>query len=386
MTDPLISIDHLSKQFCRDIKRSLKYAIYAITREFLPISAQPALKPGEFLALDQVDLKINRGDCIGLLGPNGAGKTTLLKLINHLIKPDRGSVTTRGRIGALIQLSAGFQNVLSGRENIFIKGALFGLSRKEICTQLNAIIAFSELGEAIDAPIQSYSAGMRIRLGFAIAVHMNPDILLIDEILAVGDAGFRNKCYEKIESLKNRCAIIIISHNMHHIERLCNRVIILQKGKITYNDRDVSEGINTYLRLFRHQPQTKCELFSITELTINDLTGNPLPIGNTRPIKLDYILQNSYPECYKIKILFTNLNMEPIAQATSPSKEPQVVSSLQQIELPALSTGLDRLYLNFHFLNKENEIVGKIERIRTLIIEHTDKPCFIPTVLNGHWN
>ena len=148
--------------------------------------------------LKKISLKVYPGEIVGLLGPNGAGKSTLLKMLNGLVKPDHGKIEMRGKIAALIELGAGFNPLLTGLENIYINGTVLGLSRSEIDAKLDSIIEFSEVGEFLEMPVQSYSSGMRVRLGFAVAVHLEPDILLLDEILAVGDAGFRAKCFNKI--------------------------------------------------------------------------------------------------------------------------------------------------------------------------------------------
>jgi len=152
------------------------------------------LRPSEFWALDNVSFELRRGECLGLIGRNGAGKTTLLRLLNGLIKPDNGRIEIRGRLGALIALGAGFNPILTGRENIYINAAVLELSRREINEKVDNIINFAEFGEFIDAPVQSYSSGMVVRLGFAVAAATEPDVLLLDEVLAVGNAGFQTKC------------------------------------------------------------------------------------------------------------------------------------------------------------------------------------------------
>jgi ABC-type polysaccharide/polyol phosphate transport system ATPase subunit len=189
------------------------------------------LRDGEFWAIKDVSFEVRRGEALGLIGRNGAGKTTLLRSLNGLIKPDAGRVEIRGRVGALIALGAGFNPILSGRENIYINASVLGLSAREIDAKLEAIIDFAELDEFIDAPVQSYSSGMQVRLGFAVAAYLEPEIMLVDEALAVGDARFQKKCFDRIQFMQSQgTAFIVVSHNPYQIETLCQKVAVMHKG------------------------------------------------------------------------------------------------------------------------------------------------------------
>src|SRR5690606_7261810 len=182
-----------------------------------------------------------RGECLGLIGHNGAEKSTLLKILNGLINPDAGKVTIKGRVGALIELGAGFNPILSGRENIYNNGAILGFTRKEINEKIEEIIDFAEIREFIDMPVQNYSSGMKVRLGFAVAAHLEPDILIIDEVLAVGDLGFVLKCFKKIDELLPKTAVIFVSHNMPMVSRICNEIILMDHGKVEYQGSETSK-------------------------------------------------------------------------------------------------------------------------------------------------
>ena len=198
-------------------------------------------------ALDNISFSINKGERIGLIGNNGAGKSTLLKLISKLTSPDSGYIGYNGKLTSMLEVGTGFNNELTGRENIYLNGAILGMSKKEIDDRLNDIIAFSEIGEFIDTPIKRYSTGMHTRLAFAVAIYLSADIVLMDEVLAVGDNAFQKKSINKMLEIakKQDRTIIFISHNMELIKKLCNRIIYLDKGKIIF-DGDVDKGIKLY--------------------------------------------------------------------------------------------------------------------------------------------
>lgn len=218
---------------------NLRETIYHIVQE--PISRFNALRHGiaptnsdkAFWALRDVNFQIKRGESIGLIGVNGSGKSTLLKLISHIIEPTEGYIRTVGRIASLLEVGAGFHIELTGRENIYLNGAVFGMTQEEVDDQFDKIVEFSEIGDFLDTPLKRYSSGMRVRLGFSVAIHTNPDILILDEVLAVGDAGFREKCMQRIEEKKQEgITLLIVSHSMSHITRMTDYVIWLKNGLI----------------------------------------------------------------------------------------------------------------------------------------------------------
>ena len=189
------------------------------------------LRTGEFLALENVNFELKKGEALGILGQNGSGKTTLLRIINGIFPPDGGVVSVRGRIGALIAVGAGFHPHFSGRENIFLNGSLLGMSTEEIKEKFDQIVAFADIGEFLEAPVATYSSGMSVRLGFAIAIHATPDILLADEVLAVGDLAFALKCYRKISEYREAGgSIILVSHSIQLMRNTCQKVLWLDKG------------------------------------------------------------------------------------------------------------------------------------------------------------
>ena len=208
------------------------YGIMDIARNMMALGSHPGeLRDKEFWAVDDLSLELKLGEAIGIIGPNGSGKTTVLKMINGIFWPDKGKITVKGRVSPLIEVGAGFHPVLTGRENIYINAAILGMSRREVDSKFDAIVDFADIGDFLDAPVKHYSSGMCVRLGFAIAAHCEPDVLLIDEILAVGDAEFRAKCFEKIAELMRNCSVIIISHDMAAVARICSRGIVLHAGR-----------------------------------------------------------------------------------------------------------------------------------------------------------
>ena len=208
-------------------------------------------KSEEFVALKDINVKIKKGETVGLIGVNGSGKSTLLKLMTKIIYPTTGNVITHGKLTSLLELGAGFHQDFTGRENIYFNAAIFGLTKEEIDKRLEDIIEFSELGEFIDNPVRTYSSGMYMRLAFSIAINVDAEILLIDEILAVGDQHFQEKCFKKLEELKNSDkTIVIVSHSLEQIENLCTRAIWIYEGKVEM-DAPPKEVIPKYLEKCR---------------------------------------------------------------------------------------------------------------------------------------
>lgn len=224
----IVAVHNLGKQYRR------YHADRPLTLQEAVLNGMRWLQPMErFWALRDISFEIPSGRMFGILGHNGAGKSTLLRLIGGVGRPDEGNVETRGRIGALLDLGVGFHPDLTGRENVFINGVISGLTRSEVKERFEAIISFAELEGFVDSPLRTYSTGMQMRLGFSIAVHTDPEILLIDEVLAVGDLAFQKKCLERIVQFKERgCTILLISHQADMIGQLCDEVLWLRSGQI----------------------------------------------------------------------------------------------------------------------------------------------------------
>ena len=226
MKEIAISVENVEKSF-----KIYKDKGYTLKERILFFKSRNAYVKNNILR--GISFDIEKGDILGIVGKNGSGKSTLLKLITKIIYPDSGSIKINGKVSSLIELGAGFHPDMTGRENIYINASIYGLTKKEIDSKLDTIIKFSELEEFIDSPIRTYSSGMYMRLAFSVAINVEAEILLIDEILSVGDANFQAKCFRKMQDLKDSgITIVIVSHDLHTMEKLCNKVIWIESGKI----------------------------------------------------------------------------------------------------------------------------------------------------------
>jgi lipopolysaccharide transport system ATP-binding protein len=248
--DIVLEVNQVSKKYCRTLRHSMLYAAQDLFLDTFNSARRSAhLRPEEFWAVDGISFELQEGECLGLIGANGAGKSTLLKMINGVVRPDRGSIKIKGRIGALIELGAGFHPQLTGRENIYVNASILGMFKKETDAKLDRIIEFADLGKFLDTPVKFYSSGMVIRLGMAIALHIDPTILLIDEVLTVGDIKFQARCLSRVaEMRKQGVAFVFVSHIHHHIAGYSDRVLVLDHGK-PYAYGEPEHAIGQYLQL-----------------------------------------------------------------------------------------------------------------------------------------
>ena len=233
MSDIVLGFDQVSKRY--RLRRGWHFSSVgeAIGRLRRRVRAGDGTSPDFFWALRDVTFQIRRGESVGLIGSNGAGKSTTLKILSRVTVPTMGKFSAVGKIGALIEVGAGFHFDLTGRENVYLNGAIMGMSRREVESKFDSIVSFAEIERFIDTPIKYYSSGMAVRLGFAVAAHINPDILLVDEVLAVGDAAFQAKCLNKLAELREQAkTIVLVSHNMTNIIQHCNRAVWLDRGTV----------------------------------------------------------------------------------------------------------------------------------------------------------
>jgi len=261
------------------------------------ISRKNSLEEREFWAVKDVSFGLKKGEVIGIIGPNGAGKSTILKLLSGIIVPNKGTMNINGRLSALIEVTAGFHPELTGRENVYLNGTILGMKKKEIDERFDDIVDFSGIGEFIDTPVKRYSSGMFSRLGFSVAAHVNPDILLVDEVLAVGDIAFQAKCAQKMRDLFNSgVTIILVSHNIPLIQNLCERVILLDKGEVL-KEGSPDEVIPFYENLvfkqqegeFKGKLEKSDYKVKIDDQSLVDITSVVLKNGNNE-IKESFIV------------------------------------------------------------------------------------------------
>lgn len=233
---PRIIVDHVSKWFNKRSSRSFKDAIMNWIRR-RPVRSR------QFQALDDLTFMIGEGESVAVMGLNGSGKSTTLKLVSGVLEPDEGRVYTRGRVAGLIEVGAGFHPDLTGRENVFLNAAILGMTEKETRDRFDEIVAFSEIGDFIDQEVKHYSSGMFMRLAFSVAIHVELDVLLVDEVLAVGDAPFRAKCAVKLKELSDRgVTMMVVSHSKTQVKELCSRGIIIRKGQMVF-DGPIDEAV-----------------------------------------------------------------------------------------------------------------------------------------------
>jgi lipopolysaccharide transport system ATP-binding protein len=278
MADSIIKVENLSKRFIisheeRESYTSLRDVITRKVKRTFSFGEKKTVAPPsteEFWALKDLDFEIKQGDCVGIIGRNGAGKSTLLKILSRITEPTSGRVTINGRVASLLEVGTGFHPELTGRENIYLNGAILGMSRAEIRRKFDEIVAFAEVERFLDTPVKRYSSGMYVRLAFAVAAHLEPEILIVDEVLAVGDAQFQKKCLGKMEDVsKNEGrTVLFVSHNIAVVKSLCTSAILLKNG-LVQSSGDMEEVIKHYLLTDSIETKISNELGKISNRTGN---------------------------------------------------------------------------------------------------------------------
>jgi lipopolysaccharide transport system ATP-binding protein len=388
----LVEVKDLSKKFSRSLKQSMWYGLVEIANNMLGLNGNKSqLKKGEFWAVKDINFQLRRGECVGLIGHNGAGKSTLLKMLNGLIRPDEGSITIRGKVGALIELGAGFNPLLTGRENIYVNGQLIGFSKKEIEEKLEDILNFAEIGEFIDSPIQNYSSGMKVRLGFAIAAQMEPDVLIIDEVLAVGDLSFRVKCINKINELLEKTAVIFVSHNMPQVYKVSTSILLMSKGQVLFHGNEIEKGVEQYYAMSSKEVFLRVgQDLMLTSFIVN---GNEVQVGGSCNLVYldDLVLAFSFSDeeaglFNKIVLRFVDKSLNNIATAQSTLKN----SGKFSVRIPRAQLGAGQYYINAFFIKvdetgRENIIANYnsmlvLESLNSKIENHSPIQFFVEII------
>jgi lipopolysaccharide transport system ATP-binding protein len=292
----VIEFEHVSKTYRLGTSRtSLREAIPHVTRKLF--SRNSHQRDNQlFWALNDVSFKVEQGEVLGIVGPNGAGKSTTLKLLSKVTFPTSGQIRTRGRMAALIELGAGFHPDLSGRENVYLNGSILGLKRQEIDAAFSDIVEFSELEHFIDTPVKRYSSGMYVRLAFAVAAYVKADLLLIDEVLSVGDMAFQQKCITKMNELRDSgAAVVFVSHNMWSVSTFCRRALLLRAGQIEAEGMP-DEVIEVYQRHEREDLLARSSMISVSDDAARSPNGLPERPSGTLITKVELLNQDGQPE------------------------------------------------------------------------------------------
>ena len=372
----LVKAEGISKKFCKDLKTSLKYGVQDLFANFGRNNKAAVLREKEFWAVKDINFELRRGECLGLIGHNGAGKSTLLKILNGLIRPDEGKVTIKGKVSALIELGAGFNPIMSGRENIYNNGAVLGFTKKEINDKVEEIIDFAEIREFIDMPVQNYSSGMKVRLGFAVAAQMEPDVLIIDEVLAVGDLGFVLKCFKTIDTILPNTAIVFVSHSMPMVARICNQVILMERGKSDYKGYDIVKGIGLYYNKFTTSEtgilfddgSLKLESFDIN----NAKEKVQIKRGEDLVIHLCFTILKEMPFAPRVYLEFRDKEQRPIAGCIANEVKTGINSNTIQYEITIKNILFSLGLYSFDLGVMDYESKSPLLRINNLITFHVE--------------
>ncbi|KKR31120.1 MAG: ABC transporter related protein [Parcubacteria group bacterium GW2011_GWF2_39_8b] len=336
----------------------------------------------EFWALDNVSFNVKRGEIIGIIGPNGAGKSTLLKILSQITPPTTGEIKISGSVGSLLEVGTGFHPELTGRENIFLNGAILGMTRKQTARKFNEIVEFSGIGKFLDTPVKHYSSGMYVRLAFSVAAHMEPDILIVDEVLAVGDAEFQKKCLGKMNDItkSDGRTIIFVSHNLDAIERLCTKTILLKKGKII-KVGETSDVINYYLNVesslnsiveFKEKSNLQGQIKKVTILDKNNEPRVRIPVSEKFFIEIELDIKEKLEQ--KMIFLHFYYHGEIILVSTEGDKTGvyknyDVGTYKTRVEIPAYLFQVGMLFLNIDL----KHLTNMIDQVIDISIEITNE-------------
>lgn len=357
-------------------------------------------KGQSFLALDGISFEIAKGERVGIIGGNGAGKSTTLKIISHVTAPTSGTVYINGKVSSMLEVGTGFHPELTGRENIYLNGAILGMSRREVKSKIEDIIEFSECRDFIDTPVKRYSSGMYVKLAFSVAAHLDSDIVIMDEVLAVGDMKFQEKCLKKMQDVSERenRTILYVSHNMNTIRKLCDRCIVLNEGKVQY-DGDVEEAISLYLgnRIstsllykysYKHRVSNDLPKVRINQIELVDTEENIYPVGSNMTFKVQFYFESKL-EKIGFRLEIYNMNNQVVGtvfanESISGTKD-QTINNEYRFDFADLSPGkYYAIALTYERDDRGNQLfIDRIEPAFYFELRESDQDNLI--WLNQYW-
>ncbi|MGM0588331.1 MAG: ABC transporter ATP-binding protein [Bacteroidota bacterium] len=395
--DVVLKVDNVSKKFCRNLKRSMLYGIQDLAKGMVGIEPDTTtLRKDEFWALKDINFELRKGEVLGIIGANGSGKSTLLRVLTGIFPPDKGKIVMNGTVGGIIALGAGMHPHMTGRENIYLNGTIMGMTREEIDEKFDDIVDFAEIGDFLDAPLSTYSSGMKVRLGFAVAIQFDPNILLIDEVLAVGDTGFKKKSMNRISSILDTKSVIFISHDMSMVSKICNRLIVLSNGRIIYNSENVSEGIIKYQSMFNDDSIDTWGVENIELVNSRFIDGNIISHDDETIFEIDLKLNDDKICSFVVNIVVKNASGDYVLAMQSQKYNSIFINNngiakIQVTMKVILTPGRYSLALNINE-PESNGVIGKklarIENVNKFYVKpNTDVVKFgsTPVSLTTEW-
>jgi lipopolysaccharide transport system ATP-binding protein len=394
-TQPTIRVENLGKlyQITRQSQAKAQYRTFAetitstIMAPFRRLAGESAAETEEFWALKDVSFEVQPGEVVGIIGRNGAGKSTLLKILSRITKPTTGSVTLNGRVGSLLEVGTGFHPELTGRENVYLNGSILGMSRREIARKFDEIVAFAEVEQFLDTPVKRYSSGMYVRLAFAVAAHLEPEILIVDEVLAVGDAEFQRKCIARMKTVGTRgTTVLVVSHNLAVIEHLCPRVLSMQKG-LVLADGDPPEVIRQYIQTTQARGGSVLDLSKLprandhTPPILSSMTiraggseGDVLRMGESLEFELAYKL-DAPPQDLRVGIVLEDATGGKVVAFSPTFQSPQLLDCAPAegiicVNIPWVNLTEGDYYINLHA--EANGSSVSFERLSIVTVVPTD--------------
>jgi lipopolysaccharide transport system ATP-binding protein len=397
----VISVEGLGKKFA--LKHKPKAGSYATFRDAIgepvrrigrklagrttPSDPKTGLAEEEFWALSEIGFEVRQGEKIGIIGRNGAGKSTLLKVISRILEPTRGRIRIRGRVASLLEVGTGFHPELTGRENIFFNGAILGMTRAEIKSRFDQIVAFAEVEKFLDTPVKHYSSGMYVRLGFAVAAHLEPEILIVDEVLAVGDAQFQKKCLGKLQEIgREGRTVMFVSHNMSSILQFTDRTILLQSGRILL-DGDSETGVMEYLKVNENASKASNLSAKVPWFRVDGLSFDQtqMELGFNKPLKFRLDL-TSERELKEVEIIIGIVNSIGARIITAKAGIPVLVPGGRgfSLEIPEHRLVPGTYFVSMIIRTRREQVFSGEQVISIELLEDSvDDPLLMPLIARG---